>query len=49
MENIWLEHHIARYQESLSRMKKVLQKVYQGVALIQNGLETCRWEESEAD
>lgn len=49
MENSWLEHHIARYRESLSRTMKVLQEVYKAVALIQNGLERCRREESEAD
>jgi hypothetical protein len=49
MENSWLEHHIARYRESLSRTTKVLQEVYKAVALIQNGLERCRREESEAD
>jgi hypothetical protein len=49
MENSWMEHHIARYRESLSRTMKVLQEVYKAVALIQNGLEKCRQEESEAD
>lgn len=49
MENSWLEHHIARHRESLSRTRRVLQEVYKAVALIQNGLERCRREESEAD
>jgi len=49
MENSWLEHHIARHRESLSRTTKVLQDVYKAVALIQNAVERCRREESEAD
>jgi hypothetical protein len=49
MENSWLEHHIARYRESRSRTMKLLQEVYKAVALIQNGLEKRRREESEAD
>ena len=49
MENSWLEHHIARHRESLSRATKVLQDVYKAVALIQNALERCRRDESEAD
>ncbi|KAH8799652.1 hypothetical protein F5884DRAFT_868568 [Xylogone sp. PMI_703] len=49
MENSWLEHHIARYRESLSRTTKLLQEVYKAVALMQNGLEKSRHKESEAD
>jgi hypothetical protein len=49
IENSWLEHHIARHRESLSRATKVLQDVYKTVALVQNALERCRQEESEAD